>query len=77
MVQMVRVTNEQDVALLKHLITRHIRLTGSARGQAILDNWPTRLGLFWKAAPKGTVGSTGKRAVALPIMEELSQHVVG
>jgi glutamate synthase (ferredoxin) len=77
MVQMVRVTNEQDVALLKHLITRHIRLTGSVRGQVILDNWPTRLGLFWKVAPKGTVGSTGKRAVALPIMEELSQHVVG
>jgi glutamate synthase (ferredoxin) len=77
MVQMVRITNEQDAVLLKHLITRHVRLTGSARGQAILDNWPTRLGLFWKVAPKGTVGSTAKRAAVLPIMAELSQHVVG
>jgi glutamate synthase (ferredoxin) len=77
MVQIVRVTNEQDVALLKHLITRHVRLTGSARGQAILDTWPARLGLFWKVAPQGTVGSTGKRAAAVPLMEELSRHVAG
>jgi glutamate synthase (ferredoxin) len=80
MVQMVRLTNEQDVALLKHLITRHVRLTGSARGQAILDSWVTRLGLFWKVAPKGTIGSTGKRLEVpffLPMMAELSQHVVG
>lgn len=77
MVQMVRVTNEQDVALLKHLITRHVRLTGSARGQAILDNWSTRLGLFWKVAPKGTIGSTGQRPdlLSLPMMAELSLHV--
>jgi glutamate synthase (ferredoxin) len=75
MVQMVRVTNEQDTALLKHLITRHVRLTGSARGQAILDNWPTRLSLFWKVAPKGTIGATGKRPVTVPMMEELSRHV--
>ncbi|MCL4302829.1 MAG: glutamate synthase subunit alpha [Anaerolineae bacterium] len=77
MVQMVRVTNEQDVALLKHLITRHVRLTGSARGQAVLDNWATRLGLFWKVAPKGTVGSTGQRPdlLSLPMMAELSLHV--
>jgi glutamate synthase domain-containing protein 3 len=77
MVQMVRITNEQDAVLLKHLITRHVRLTGSARGQAILDNWSTRLGLFWKVAPKGTVGSTAKRKATVPLMEELSQHVVG
>ncbi len=77
MVQIVRVTNEQDVALLKHLITRHVRLTGSTRGQSILDTWPTRLALFWKVAPKGTVGSTGKRAAAVPLMEELSRHVAG
>ena len=78
-VQLVRVTNEADVALLKHLITRHIRLTGSARGQAILDNWSKRLGLFWKVAPHGTVGSTAARP-ALPVKVptlELSQHVVG
>jgi glutamate synthase domain-containing protein 2/glutamate synthase domain-containing protein 1/glutamate synthase domain-containing protein 3 len=77
MVQMIRITNDQDAALLKLLITRHVRLTGSARGQAILDNWSTRLALFWKVAPKGTVGSTGKRPdlLSLPMMAELSLHV--
>lgn len=77
MVQLVRVTGGQDVALLKHLITRHVRLTGSARGQAILDNWASRLGLFWKVAPKGTIGSTGQRPdiLSLPMMAELSLHV--
>jgi glutamate synthase domain-containing protein 3 len=77
MVQMVRITNDQDGALLKHLITRHVRLTGSTRGQSILDNWITRLGLFWKVAPKGTIGSTATQLAALPLMAELSQHVAG
>ncbi|MBE7474128.1 MAG: glutamate synthase subunit alpha [Anaerolineae bacterium] len=77
MVQLVRVTNDQDAALLKLLITRHVRLTGSVRGQAILDNWTTRLALFWKVAPKGTIGATGKLLTHLPMMEELSRHVAG
>ncbi len=79
MVQLVRVTTAADVELLRHLIVRHVRLTGSARGQAVLDNWSTQLGLFWKVAPKGTVGSTGVRqevAVSLPTLR-LSRHVVG
>ncbi|MDX1523417.1 MAG: glutamate synthase-related protein, partial [Anaerolineae bacterium] len=79
MVQLVRVTNSKDVELLKYLINRHVRLTGSVRGQAILDNWPIQLGLFWKVAPKGTIGATGVRLpieVSLPALE-LSQHVVG
>ncbi len=81
LVQILRMTNQADVELLKHLITRHVRLTGSVHGQAVLDNWPTRLGLFWKVAPKGTVGSTGVRrdirlGLILPTLE-LSQHVVG
>jgi glutamate synthase (ferredoxin) len=79
MVQLVRVTSHADIELLRMLIMRHMRLTHSQHAQAILENWPTRLGLFWKVAPKGTVGSTGVRAeiqVALPTLE-LSQHVVG
>ena len=79
MVQLVRVTSEADIELLRLLITRHIRLTGSEHGQAILNNWALSLGLFWKIAPKGTIGSRGVRPavqVALPTLE-LSQHVVG
>jgi glutamate synthase domain-containing protein 3 len=79
MVQVVRVTSQVDMDLLRHLIVRHVRLTGSSHAQAILDDWPTRLGLFWKIAPKGTVGSTGVRhkvRVSLSTLE-LSRHVVG
>jgi glutamate synthase domain-containing protein 3 len=77
MVHLVRMTSKQDIDLLRLLITRHVRLTGSGRGQAVLDNWSIRLGQFWKVAPKGTVGATAKRPTALPMMAELSQHVVG
>jgi len=79
MVQLVRVTSQTDVQLLHLLITRHLRLTGSEHAQAILDDWIGRLGLFWKIAPKGTIGATGVRPelqVTLPALE-LSQHVVG
>jgi glutamate synthase domain-containing protein 3 len=79
MVQLVRVTSEADIELLRLLITRHVRLTGSEHGQAILNNWALSLGLFWKIAPKGTIGSRAIRPtvqVALPTLE-LSQHVVG
>ena len=78
MVHLVRVTSETDVELLRHLITRHVRLTGSVHGQAILDNWSTYLALFWKVAPRGTVGSTGvRREVKISLPATLSQHVVG
>ena len=79
MVQILRVTSQADVELLHLLVTRHLRLTGSEHAQAILDDWVGRLGLFWKVAPKGTVGATGVRPefkLALPALE-LSQHVVG
>jgi glutamate synthase domain-containing protein 3 len=79
MVQLVRISSQADVELLRLLITRHIRLTGSEYAQTILANWTSRLGLFWKVAPKGTIGATGKRPaiqVTLPALE-LSQHVVG
>jgi glutamate synthase (ferredoxin) len=79
MVQMVRISSQADVELLRLLITRHARLTGSDFAHHILDDWTSRLGIFWKVAPKGTVGATGVRPeirVALPALE-LSQHVVG
>ena len=79
MVQLVRVTNRNDVALLRYLISKHVRLTGSVRGQSILDNWASRLGLFWKVAPKGTIGSSATRSTTLASMQllDLSKHVAG
>ncbi|MCB0154304.1 MAG: glutamate synthase subunit alpha, partial [Anaerolineae bacterium] len=79
MVQLVRVTNQQDVNLLKYLITKHIRLTGSVRGQAVLDHWAMQLGHFWKIAPKGTIGAGASRSsnqVSTQVLE-LSHNVVG
>ena len=79
MVQLVRLASEADVELLRYLISRHVRLTGSVHGQAVLDDWPTRLGFFWKVAPRGTVGSTGvprQVEVSLPT-PNLSRHVAG
>ena len=79
MVHVVRVTSQVDVDLLKHLIVRHVRLTGSVQGQTVLDDWSTRLGLFWKVAPRGTVGSTGVRQ-EVPVSwstPSLSWHVAG
>jgi glutamate synthase domain-containing protein 3 len=79
MVQMVRISSQVDVELVRLLITRHARLTGSDFAQHILGDWISRLGMFWKVAPKGTVGATGVRPeirAALPTME-LSRHVVG
>lgn len=78
MVQLVRVTNAEDITLLRYLITRHARLTGSGRGQIILDNWSDQLALFWKVAPKGTVGATGIRPKVTATMQQvlgLSEHV--
>ena len=80
MVQLVRVTNKQDLELLKVLISKHVRLTGSRHGQAVLDQWIMSLNLFWKVAPKGTVGSTAVRPPPVEQSQQvvkLSQHVVG
>jgi glutamate synthase domain-containing protein 3 len=85
MVQMVRVTSSADVELLRQLVMRHVRLTGSEHGKAILADWARRLGLFWKVAPKGTIGATGVRPAKqeqkepeqepLSTTQELSRHV--
>jgi glutamate synthase (ferredoxin) len=87
MVQVVRITRNADLELLRLLITRHARLTGSDRAEAILNDWTGYLRMFWKVAPKGTIGSTGALSEdqitqlieylkAHPILE-LAQHVVG
>ncbi len=52
----VRAVDEPDVELLQYLITRHVRLTGSVRGQQILDDWLHQIERFWKVAPKAVNG---------------------
>ncbi len=41
----------EDVQLLRSLLSRHIRLTGSPLASAILDNWSASLPLFLKVTP--------------------------
>jgi glutamate synthase (NADPH/NADH) large chain len=40
-----------DAERLKHLIERHVALTGSRRGRDILDNWSDAVGRFVKVMP--------------------------
>ena len=41
-----------DEELLRRMIERHHRLTGSPRAAAILEAWEERRGDFWKVAPR-------------------------
>ena len=40
-----------DADRLKHLIERHVALTGSRRGREILDNWADSVSRFVKVMP--------------------------
>jgi glutamate synthase domain-containing protein 2/glutamate synthase domain-containing protein 3 len=51
LISLSRVTEDRDIALLKGLIERHRDATGSPRAAAILADWGSFLGQFWKAAP--------------------------
>jgi glutamate synthase domain-containing protein 3 len=46
------ITNGTDTEFLKYLLTRHVRLTGSIRGQEILDDWLNQMERFWKIVPQ-------------------------
>ncbi|MFW5840841.1 MAG: glutamate synthase-related protein, partial [Planctomycetota bacterium] len=51
MVDLENVWHDQDIELLKNLITRHHKWTGSKRAEAILDNWSQMVGRFVKVMP--------------------------
>jgi glutamate synthase domain-containing protein 2/glutamate synthase domain-containing protein 3 len=51
MVDLENVFHEADTQLLKKLITRHQKWTGSTRAQRILDNWSQMVGRFVKVMP--------------------------
>jgi glutamate synthase domain-containing protein 2/glutamate synthase domain-containing protein 1/glutamate synthase domain-containing protein 3 len=54
MVNLYRVieTTDSDIANLKSEIEKHVALTGSARGKAILENWDAELPRFFKVFPR-------------------------
>ena len=54
MVNLYRVieTTDGDIANLKAEIEKHVALTGSARGKAILENWDAELPRFFKVFPR-------------------------
>jgi glutamate synthase (NADPH/NADH) large chain len=51
MVEIERVTNKKDQALLRELIRRHAQLTESELARRILDLWEVNLPHFWRVVP--------------------------
>jgi glutamate synthase (NADPH) large chain len=63
------VIGDEDVALVRGLITRHVELTGSRRGQWILENWAEMLPRFVKVFPheyKRVLGISRSREHYMP-----------
>ena len=57
--------SEQDVELVRNLITRHLELTGSPRAEWILENWEHMISKFVKVFPREY-----KRVLGLPKKEQ-------
>jgi glutamate synthase domain-containing protein 3 len=51
MVTLQRLTDPEEVKVLKGVIYRHLELTESARAKEILADWARFEPLFWKVAP--------------------------
>ena len=58
-----RIRQEEDVEMLRALVQRHVQLTGSWRGQDILDRWDHFLPLFWKVAPHAAMTEEGPMTI--------------
>ena len=52
MVDLERLDQSDEVALVRGLIERHVQLTGSAIGQRVLDAWATTLQQFVAVMPR-------------------------
>ena len=44
-----------DAEQLRHLLERHVDLTGSAHAQSLLDSWDVTLASMWKVIPRATL----------------------
>jgi glutamate synthase (NADPH) large chain len=51
MVELENVTEPEDVAELRELVSKHAHATGSTVAQNVLENWSESLGRFWKVMP--------------------------
>jgi len=58
--------DDQHIAELKSLVTRHAILTGSTRGRTLLANWPITRGRFWRVAPKADVATISQKSEGTP-----------
>ena len=45
----------EDEGLVRALIERHVTVTGSPRGQWVLENWAQMLGKFLKVSPRESI----------------------
>ncbi len=51
MVELENVTEPEDIAELRELVSKHAHATGSTVAQGVLENWGESLGKFWKVMP--------------------------
>jgi glutamate synthase domain-containing protein 2/glutamate synthase domain-containing protein 1/glutamate synthase domain-containing protein 3 len=50
-----RVSQDGDSGEFRALVQRHVEMTGSARGQALLDNWDATIAQSWKVIPRALI----------------------
>ena len=74
-VKMQRVDSKAGQALLKEMISSHVERTGSAKGQAILDNFAEELPRFWQLVPPSEA-NTPEATDDVVVVEETSEASV-
>jgi glutamate synthase (ferredoxin) len=52
LVQLARLTDGADAVRLRELVRQHAEATASAWARSLFENWPERLGWFWKITPR-------------------------
>lgn len=74
-----RVTGEEEIDLVRSMITRHFEATQSKRSEDILNNFGHYLPLFWKVTPLESIKlmedqkKSGKGELKLPVAKDESQ----
>ncbi|MGL5832790.1 MAG: glutamate synthase large subunit [Waterburya sp.] len=56
-VKIQRIVSEAGAKQLQEMIQQHVAKTGSAKGQAILQDWDNYLGQFWQVVPPSEANS--------------------
>ena len=74
MIDLEQLSEEEDIATLRRLIEQHVSFTGSAKGQAVLDDWDNMIEKFVKVFPheyrralaEGVLAAPEERATDTP-----------